>query len=73
MPNDKAIAAFQAHIAASRRMVAALDSYLSDHMDRQTDNVDYGDVGDAARVRQALRQIMTAEGLETEETEGQTE
>ena len=54
---EQALNAFIRNISEARREVAKINSFLDDHMNKGAENITWASAGDAARIRDMLKEI----------------
>ena len=66
---NESIQAFVIKVQDARVMVERLDQYLADHMEKGPDEITWANVGDAARLANALDEICQTFGLAEQKKE----
>lgn len=61
--NEKALQAFCINLGDARELVTLLARHLDEHMKVGPDEVHWGHVGDAGRIRESLKEIATTFNL----------
>lgn len=64
---DQALETFSHHVASARELVTMLRRHLDDHMDVGPDELNWGHVGDAARLVEVLKEAARGCNLIAEE------